>query len=286
METIVIGKYTVLATLGSGAHSTIFHIRRSADSKQYALKAVSIADKEELKFLDQAKHEHRVAGMLDHANLLKLYALETEKDWLFQVRKVNMLLEYVNGKTLDLAPKLKLPQLVKVFERVADGLVHMHKRGVYHADLKPNNIMLSRTGDVKVIDFGLAWIKGEPKDRIQGTPEYIAPETALNKKVNERSDIYNFGATMYRMFTGQLPPAVLSEGMALPMNAGQFHKLLKPVKTLNPKVPPPLYELIERCLSFEPAKRPERMSVIQGTLDHLCDDLMRKPEDQLDAVEW
>jgi serine/threonine protein kinase len=286
METVVIGKYQVLATLGSGAHSTILHIRRSADAKQYALKIVSIADKEELKFLDQAKHEQRVASTLDHPNLLKLYALETEKDWLFQVRKVNMLLEYVNGKTLDLIPKLKIPQLVKVFERVADGLVHMHKRGVFHADLKPNNIMLSRTGDVKVIDFGLAWIKGVPKDRIQGTPEYIAPETALHKKVNERSDIYNFGATMYRLFTGQLPPATLSEGMALPMNAGQFQKLLKPVKTLNPRLPPPLCELIERCLAFEAARRPERMSVIQGTLDHLCDDLARKPEDQLDAVEW
>ena len=92
-----------------------------------------------------------------------------------------------------------MPQLVQVFEKVAAGLVHMHRRSVCHADLKPNNIMLSRAGDVKIIDYGLAWIKGEPKDRVQGTPEYMAPETGQAQVVNERTDIYNFGATMYRL---------------------------------------------------------------------------------------
>ncbi len=286
MATITIGKYTVLGTLGSGAHSSILHIRRAADGKPYALKVVSIEGKDEQKFLDQARHEFRVSQMLDHANLLKLYALETEKDWMFQVRKVNMLLEYVNGRTLDKAPPLSIPQQVQVFRAVADGLVHMHKRGVFHADLKPNNVMLSRAGEVKVIDFGLAWIKGEKKDRIQGTPEYIAPETAQHKMVTERTDIYNFGATMYRLATGHLPPATMTESGAVPLNPALWSKLLKPVRTLNSKVPGPLADLIERCLAFEAGKRPERASVIYGTLDHMCDSLVRGPEDQLDAVEW
>ena len=99
--------------------------------------------------------------MLDHPNLIKVYALETPRDWLFRVKKVHLLIEYVNGKTLDTVPRLSLPRLVQVFAKIAAGLVHMHRRGVFHADLKPNNIMLSRTGDVKIIDYGLAWIKGE-----------------------------------------------------------------------------------------------------------------------------
>jgi serine/threonine protein kinase len=287
MATFSIGKYTVLGTLGSGAHSTIQHIRRSADAKQYALKVVSIDNKEEQKFLEQARHEFRVAQMLDHANLLKLYALETEKDWLFQVRKVHLLLEYVNGSTLDTAPTLSLPQLVQIFKLVAEGLIHVHKRGVFHADLKPNNIMLSRTGDVKVIDFGLAWIKGEPKGRVQGTPEYIAPETAAHKMVNERTDIYNFGATMYRLVTGELPPPTLSPaGALLPHDAKSWQKMLKPVRTHKPDVPGPLGELIDRCLAYEAIRRPERMSVIQGTLDRLTDNLVRTDADRLEAVEW
>src|SRR5262245_20229157 len=91
-----IGKFEVLETLGTGAHSTILHIRRIADSKPYALKVVPISDPEDQKFLEQAKHEFRVAQMLDHPNLIKIYELETQNDWLFRIRKVQLLIEYVN----------------------------------------------------------------------------------------------------------------------------------------------------------------------------------------------
>src|SRR6185369_6726117 len=167
-----IGKFQVLGTLGSGAHSTILHVRCSNDGKQYALKVVPINSKSDQKFFEQAQHEFRVAQKLNHANLIKVYALETPRDWLFRIRKVHLLIEYVNGKTLDTVPRLSMPRLVQVFARIAAGVAHMHRRGVFHADLKPNNILLSRTGDVKIIDYGLAWVKGEPKGRVQGTPEY------------------------------------------------------------------------------------------------------------------
>src|SRR5581483_1895556 len=118
----------------------------------YALKVVPIGGPEDRKFLDQAEHEFRVGQMLDHPCLIKVYALEVEKDWLFRPKKVNLLIEYVNGKTLDAGPRIPLPMMVQVFERVAAGLVHMHRRNVCHADLKPNNIMLSRAGEVKILD--------------------------------------------------------------------------------------------------------------------------------------
>src|SRR5262249_3743048 len=152
---------------------------------------------EEQKFLEQARHEYRVAGMLTHPNLIKIHALEVKRDWLFRIRKVHLLIEFVNGKTLDAVPSLSMPRLVQIFAKVATGLMHMHRRGVYHADIKPNNVLLSRSGDVKIIDYGLAWIKGEVKGRVQGTPEYMAPEQAQKGLVDERTDIFNFGATMY-----------------------------------------------------------------------------------------
>src|SRR5438067_7863081 len=124
-----IGKFQVLGTLGTGAHSTILHVRRSADSTNYALKVVPIGGPEDAKFLEQAQHEFRVARMLDHPSLIKVHALEAVKDWLFRTRKVHLLIEYVNGKTLDSAPRIPVPQLVQVFVKVASGLVHMHRRG-------------------------------------------------------------------------------------------------------------------------------------------------------------
>jgi serine/threonine protein kinase len=282
-----IGTFQVVGPLGTGAHSTILQVRRSADSRHYALKVVPIHGTEDQKFLEQAQHEFRVGKMFHHPNLIKVFALETLRDWLFRVRKVHLLIEYVNGKTLDTCPPLALPKLVQVFACVANGLAHMHRRKVYHADLKPNNIMIGRTGDVKIIDYGLAWIAGEGKNRVQGTPEYMAPEQVRDRVANERTDIYNLGATMYRMVTLRLPPcAAPQEGGGLALNAKTYQRMLKPVQELTPGVPAGMGDLIHRCLEFKPENRPERMSDVQGSLDQLIEEMVRSPEDRLEALEW
>lgn len=268
-----IGKFQIVGTLGTGAHSTILHVRRQADSREYALKIVSIADKSELKFLEQARHEFRIAQMLGHQNLIKIYCLETQKDWFFRIKKVSVLVEYVNGKTLDLVPPMPMGKLVPVLARATMGLMHMHRRGVYHADLKPSNIMLGKRGEVKIIDFGLAHVKGEPKGRIQGTPEYMAPETAHGKIINERTDIFNFGATMYRLTTLKPPPTTISSSDSVKINEKTWKLLLKPVHELNLSVPKKLSNLIHQCLSFNPEARPERMGVIYEDLKQIADDL-------------
>ena len=287
MNQFRIGKFQVIGPLGTGAHSTILHIRRSADAKHYALKVVPIDGAADMKFLEQARHEFRIAQMLEHPNLIKIYSLETPRDWLLRMRKVHLLIEYVNGKTLDTLPRIAIPKLVQIFVKVAAGMVHMHRRGVWHADLKPNNILLSRTGDVKIIDYGLAWVKGEDKERVQGTPEYMAPEQAKRGLVNERSDIFNFGATMYRLVTWRLPPSlVTTEEDGLPIDLKTWHRLLKPVQECNAEAPPALCNLIHKCLQFDAHKRPDRMSEIQGMLDHLADELVQTPEDRLEALEW
>ena len=286
MSEFRIGRFQVVEPLGSGAHSTILHIRRSADGKNYALKVVPLEDPEDEKYLAQARHEFRVARMFDHPHLIKVYALETPKDWLFRIRKAHLLIEYVNGKTLDACPPLSLPRLVQVFERVADGLVHMHRKNVYHADLKPNNILVGRGGVVKVIDFGLARVQGESCDRIQGTPEYMAPEQSTHKIANERTDVYNLGAAMYRMVTFRLPPSTVLPPGALPLDEEQWGRLLKPVREFSPAAPPALCELIERCLSFDARKRPSRMSEVQGALDHLAEQLAKGPDDRLETLDY
>jgi serine/threonine protein kinase len=266
-----IGKFQILETLGAGANSSILRVRRAEDGIEYALKIISLEDEDDKKYLDQAKHEFRVSEMLNHPNLIKVHAFETESDWRFRVKKAKLLVEYVPGKTLDKVKTVAIPKLLKIFEQVAAGVTHMHARGVFHADLKPNNVMLGRTGVVKVIDYGLAWIKGEPKDRVQGTPEYMAPETLTHKLVNERTDIYNLGATMYRLATMQLPPKVLPQIEGVEMDEATFQKALKPVRDCNKGCPPEVEAIILKCLSFSALKRPERMSEVQGELDKLCD---------------
>jgi eukaryotic-like serine/threonine-protein kinase len=275
-----IGKFTILDTLGSGAHSSILHIRRADDDQEYALKLVPIEDKDDLKYLEQAKHEFRVGQMLNHPNLVKVFGFETDSGWFSGPKKAKLLIEFVPGKTMDKIPLLRMAKLVRVFERIADGLTHMHKQGVYHADMKPNNLIYERGTQVKVIDYGLAWIKGEAKNRVQGTPEYMAPETVEHKLINDRTDIYNFGVTMYRLTTLQLPPCWVAIGEdSLPMTSQVFKEQLRPVRSINPLVPEGLADLIHLCLQPNALKRPERMSQLQGRLDELADEAAAKLSD-------
>jgi serine/threonine protein kinase len=287
MPAIRIGKFQILGTLGKGAHSTILHIRRSEDSTNYALKVVPVEGKEDHKFLVQARHEFAVAQKLDHPNLIKIHALETQRDWLFRVRKAQLLIEYVNGKTLDTFQRIPMPKLVQVFQRVASGMQHMHERGVYHADMKPNNILLSRAGEVKVIDYGLAWIRGVAKGRVQGTPEYMAPEQIKHSMVNDRTDIFNFGATMYRLVSWRPPlNLVAAAENGLQMSARAYEKMLKPVKECNAEAPPTLCELIHACMAWDAHKRPTSMKELFAELSFLVKKLVRSPEDKLEMLQW
>ncbi len=196
-------KYRVVNQLGTGAGSTILLISdKTAGGKRYALKVVRKQDADDEIYVQQALTEFEAAKKLNHPAISKVHDCRLKKAW-FKVKGVELLMEYVDGKTLDEIEAPQLGQLVLIFCQVVSALTHMHRRGVYHSDLKPGNIMLTKSGQVKLIDFGTAWVRGQEKNRVQGTPQYIAPEQASEKVVDEKTDIYNLGATMYRMFTGR-----------------------------------------------------------------------------------
>ncbi len=251
-------KYRVVSTLGSGAGSTILLISdKTSGGKRFALKVVRKQEPEDEIYIQQALTEFEAAKKLNHPAIAKVYDCRLKKSW-FKVRGVELLLEYVDGKTLDEIEAPEMGQLVLIFCQVASALAHMHRRGVYHGDLKPGNIMLAKNGQVKLIDFGTAWVRGQDKNRIQGTPQFIAPEQAVEKVVDERTDIYNLGATMYRMFTGRFAQG----GLPKP---GDDRKLVAPSK-LNSRIPAGLNELIIACLSLDPGKRPGGMLDIKEHL--------------------
>jgi serine/threonine-protein kinase len=114
----------------------------------------------------------------------------------------------------------------------------------------------------------------------------MAPEQAMHRRVNERTDIYNFGATMYRLLTTHLPPAMLAQEGGLPLDAKTWKNLFKPVQEYNREAPRALCDLVHRCLAFNAVERPERMSEVQAVLDRLADKLVRSPDDRLEALEW
>jgi serine/threonine-protein kinase len=140
----------------------------------------------------------------------------------------------------------------------------MHAEGVYHADIKPDNILVGRRKEVKVIDFGLAWRRGEKKDRVQGTLEFLAPEQAQQKIVNGKTDIFNLGATMYRTFSGRAVPAELRQyGGA---EIGTFDSFVRPLTRAVAGFPADLDELVRECIRCNPDHRPSTMREIRDRL--------------------
>jgi serine/threonine-protein kinase len=252
--------YRVVSVLGQGAGSTILQISdKMAGGKRYALKVVKRQSAEDDIYIAQAKHEFEVAQRLNHPSIVKIYDLRVKRNW-FKVTGVELLMEYVEGHTLDEIEAPGIKQLVLIFHQVADALVHMHRRGVYHGDLKPSNIMVGEDDRVKLIDFGTAWIKGDDKNRVQGTPQYMAPEQATERQVDERTDIYNFGATMYRMFTGRYA----QQGIPL-LGEATTRKLTSPI-LIQPAIPGTVNETILACLAINPDRRPAGVFEIKNQL--------------------
>lgn len=264
-----IGKVVVLAELGAGAGSRVFRVRREADSREYALKIVSIRSRFDLRFLKQAKREFRISRMLDHPNLVKIHAFETDRGWFTGATVAKLLIEYVPGKVMNELPMPRMAELLRIFERVSDGLAHMHGQCIFHSDLKPKNLIYARETGVKVIDYGLARIEGEPKDRLQGTPQYMAPETRIHKLINERTDIYNFGATMYRLVTLRSLPRIIP-GLSLDEKAHE--KRILPVSRFNAGAPSELCDLIHRCIRYNPDQRPQCMNDVHFILSRLANE--------------
>jgi serine/threonine protein kinase len=255
-------QYRVAKQLGEGAGSVVFLIKdRTRGGKDFALKVVKRQDADDDIYIEQAKTEFEVAQKLKHPAIVRIYDCRVKKSW-FKTAGIELLMEFVDGRTLDEIEGPELSQLVLIFIQVASALSTMHRRGVYHGDLKPGNIMLTKDGKVKLIDLGTAWIKGRDKNRIQGTPQYIAPDTVNDKIVDDRTDIYNFGATMYRMFTGRYA------NMGSPRSGENVraNKLAPPIQ-INPKIPGTLNETILACLEQNRDRRPAGMFEIRHQLE-------------------
>ncbi len=267
--------FRVVKALGAGAGSTIFLISDSRIAQRFALKVVKRQSEDDDIYINQAIHELDVAQKLNQRHLLKVYDLRVRKKW-FKIESAELLLEFVDGRNLDEVDTRDIGQLILLFIQVASGLNHMHRRGVYHGDIKPGNIMLSRAGQAKVIDFGTAWIKGEPKNRVQGTPQYMAPEQYAERIVDDRTDIFNFGATMYRMFTGEYANTDIHPGLNPALLQRSRRK--SPIY-LRSEIPGTLNEAILACLEERPENRPSNMYELRQKLVAVARHMGLTPDD-------
>lgn len=261
--------FSVLAEIGRGAASVIYLVQDPKSKQVYALKHVERHTAKDQRFLDQAEAEYEVASKVNHVNIRSIERIIKARQRLVTVKEVFLLMEYVDGLSIERHPPSTFEEVIRVFRDVASGLGHMHGCGFVHADMKPNNIVVkNEDGTVKVIDLGQACAIGTVKERIQGTPDYIAPEQVHRREITPQTDVFNLGATMYWVLTKQNIPTAMPKGDSL-VSRIDDHLIEKatPPRDLNPRVPAALSDLIMACIEVDPSDRPKGMDEVVMRLD-------------------
>jgi serine/threonine-protein kinase len=185
---------------------------------------------------------------------------------LLQVKELVLVMEYVDGLNIEKARPNRLTTFIKVFQRVAMGLDAMHEAGYVHTDIKPTNIMIAVGGVVKIIDFGQACPINHRKERIQGTPDYIAPEQVRRLSLDRRTDVFNLGATMYWVLTSEnYPTEIRGRDSRGGIGLLSAKRPVAPIE-LNDKIPLSLSKLVMECCSERPADRPADMKQVVARL--------------------
>jgi serine/threonine protein kinase len=260
--------FRVLAEIGRGAASVIYLVQDPKSKQIWALKHVEKRSSKDQRFLDQALREAEVAQRVRNEYIRGVERVIKGRARLVQVNEVFLLMEYVDGISVEQHPPDGLEDAVAIFVQTARGLRHMHEKGFVHADMEPNNIVVTEGGGVKIIDLGQACPSGTVKERIQGTPDYIAPEQVHLREITPLTDVYNLGATMYWCLTRRhIPTAMPKEESLVDSLDDQFIEKPVPVSEVNPRVPPALSDLVGRCVEVKPEDRPEDMGVVAQTLE-------------------
>lgn len=200
-----VGHYRILAPIGEGGMGTVYRGEDTMLQRQVAIKVLRPELSKEKALVERFRTEAVALARLNHPNIAAVYGLIQERSQYY------MVLEYVDGETLEaiVARRGALPwlQAVQIAKDTLGALDHAHRMGVVHRDLKPSNLMLTRGGELKVMDFGIARMAGTSRHteygRIVGTPLYMSPEQLRGEEVDGRSDVYSLGVVLYELLTGR-----------------------------------------------------------------------------------
>ena len=253
-----IGKYPVLREIGSGATSRVYLARDPFAERDVAIKVLEFqkgADPESEHMMHKAfVAEASLAGKLNHPHIVDIYDAVVDPD------RSYLVMEYVAGRPLDeyasATTLLPLPKVVEIIFKCIRALEYAFQHGIIHRDIKPGNVILSEKGEVKVGDFGASFQQRleEKTSQIRGvgSPAYMSPEQLRMETLNQQTDIYSLGVTMFRLLTGRLPYEAGS-------HAALIYAILNTPEpapsTLRPDLPALLDQIVLKAIAKDPAQR-------------------------------
>jgi Tol biopolymer transport system component len=279
-----LGSYEIVAPIGAGGMGDVYRAKDSKLKRQVALKVLPGALANDPERRARLQHEAEVLAALNHPNVAIIYGIEDSTG------TVALVMELVEGGPLNEKIRSKgmpLLDVLKLAVQIASGLEAAHKVGIVHRDLKPSNVMVTPTGVVKLVDFGLAKLLEAPKPetgetetigatpkteegQILGTVAYMSPEQAQGKPVDVRTDVFSFGTLLYEMFTGTKP--FQGENKLSTMTAILQQDPTPLSEVASRPLPREAERIVLRCLRKDPDRRFQTVSDLRLALEDLKDD--------------
>lgn len=268
---MTVGGHTVVRSLGTGGMGNVY-LAHDASGTLVVLKFPHLSMIGDPALYDRYQRELEIGRTLRHPRIQHvLDAGEYEG-------QPYMVTEYVDGEPLRayLSAHTPLPvaEALHILDELCQGVAYCHDHGVYHRDLKPENILITPAGDVTIIDFGIALLRGARRitwaglSTTVGTPDYMAPEQIQGKRGDARTDIYSLGAIGYELLCGQPP---FGGDNPLAVMSQHLYGTLRPLSEINPSVPATLDAVVQKALRREPDARYQ-------TVEEFRQALLRYPE--------
>jgi serine/threonine protein kinase/class 3 adenylate cyclase len=254
-------RYEILGRTGAGSTGLLFKAKDRETGEIVALKVLKAEIANEPALIDAFKNELRLARRITHKNVCRIYDFN-------RVGGVSFIsMEYVEGESLRRAlnrfSALSTRTGIKIAKQICEGLREAHAQGIVHRDLKPENLMIDGSGNVKLMDFGLAHLVAEGSTAAVGTPSYMAPEQAQGSVVDQRCDIYALGLVMFEMFTGS---TAFTGETPIVVALKQIQDRPQDPREIERTIPQHLAKVILRCLEKDPDKRFQSVEELRTAL--------------------
>jgi serine/threonine protein kinase len=281
----IVGGYSVLERVGRGGMGTVYKALQISLNRAVALKILAPEMLKDKTFVDMFLREARSAAQMNHHNIVQVYDVGRTPDDVYYFS-----MEFMPGGSIQellmKKPRLPLLQATRMMLDATSGLSFAEKKLIVHRDIKPDNLMLSEDGSVKIVDLGLAtFMESAPEgaapreqkqsQSLMGTPHYLSPEQAQGKPVDHRSDIYSLGASFYRIISGATPYSAPSVKELI---AKKLREEPRPLKELLPVCPDSVVRIINRMMRLNRDERYQNASELLKDLRRLQDEL--EPSDK------
>ena len=261
-------RYEIIEELGKGGMGRVYRVEDTKVKEEIALKLIKPEIASNKKIIERFKNELKITRKIRHKNVCGMFDLGEEKNLHY------ITMEYISGQDLKglirQTGQLTIGKTISIAKQICEGLAEVHSLGVVHRDLKPNNIMIDRGGNAKIMDFGIARaVKSKSitgSGITIGTPEYMSPEQVEGKDVDQRSDIYSLGIILYKMLTDRVP---FEGDSAITVGVKQKTETPKDPKDFYERIPDDFNQLILKCLEKERENRYQSAGEVRSELENI-----------------